>query len=63
MTGLKMWQSQGWQLTMSDFAMYDFQTIIRYVYMIRLSYRNPYHDNTVNHITICSPSWDKAKRQ
>ena len=31
MVGLKMCESQGWQLTMSDFAMYDFQTIIRYV--------------------------------
>ena len=31
MRGFKMWQSQGWQLTMSDFVMYDSQTIIRYV--------------------------------
>ena len=29
MIGLKMCQK--WQLTMSDFGMYDFQTIIRYV--------------------------------
>ena len=31
MIGLQMWQSQGWQLKMSDFAMYDLQTILRYV--------------------------------
>ena len=31
MIGSKMWQSQGWQLKMSDVAMYDLQTIMRYV--------------------------------
>ena len=34
MIGLKISQSQGWQLTMSDFAMYDFKQLYDTLYRV-----------------------------